>query len=245
MSKSYGYEELLMGQMTREGIELAKRIAEVFESDVMEVVKTPHVELLERMVDKLEKEKVEHAQTRGALDIVISTLDYTVGVGVRGGDSEQVVEVMKEEKECDHKGYVYREITSDPLNPTYGCYKCGKKETPRDVEKRRQEKVKKMEEGKGLINNLCKEAYITAKSKGWHDEERELGTVLCLIHGEVSEAMEAARKNDMNNFLEELADVCIRVFDLCGAYQLNLENAISKKMQFNKTRPYKHGGKKF
>jgi hypothetical protein len=34
------------------------------------------------------------------------------------------------------------------------------------------------------IPDLCKEAFETAKSKGWHDEPREMGTILCLIHGE-------------------------------------------------------------
>jgi len=42
----------------------------------------------------------------------------------------------------------------------------------------------------------------------------------------------------------ELADIVIRVFDICGYYGINLESAIREKMEFNKTRPYKHGGKK-
>jgi len=96
-----------------------------------------------------------------------------------------------------------------------------------------------------MINNLCKEAFITAKSKGWHDEPREMGTLLALIHSEVSEALEADRKGDQQNFAEELADVCIRVFDLCGSKDIDLEGAISRKMERNKTRSYKHGGKAY
>lgn len=42
----------------------------------------------------------------------------------------------------------------------------------------------------------------------------------------------------------ELADVCIRIFDFCGAYNIDLERAIKLKMAFNKTRPYRHGGKR-
>lgn len=94
------------------------------------------------------------------------------------------------------------------------------------------------------INNLCKQAYETAKSKGWHDEERETGTLLALIHSEVSEALEADRKG-LGTFAEELADICIRVFDLCGARGIDLEAAILQKMEFNKTRPHMHGGKKY
>jgi len=95
------------------------------------------------------------------------------------------------------------------------------------------------------INQLCKQAYETAKSKGWHDEERETGTLLALIHSEVSEALEADRKGDSENFKEELADVCIRIFDLCGARDIDLEAAILDKMEKNKGRSYKHGGKAY
>jgi NTP pyrophosphatase (non-canonical NTP hydrolase) len=95
------------------------------------------------------------------------------------------------------------------------------------------------------INQLCKQAFETAKSKGWHDEPRETGTLLALIHSEVSEALEADRKGDAENFVEELADVCIRIFDLCGAKEIDLEAAILKKMERNKGRSYKHGGKAY
>jgi NTP pyrophosphatase (non-canonical NTP hydrolase) len=95
------------------------------------------------------------------------------------------------------------------------------------------------------INQLIKEAHETAKSKGWWDEQKETGTLLALIHSEVSEALEADRKGDQENFEEELADVCIRIFDLCGAKGIDLEKAIASKMERNKGRSYKHGGKKY
>jgi NTP pyrophosphatase (non-canonical NTP hydrolase) len=95
------------------------------------------------------------------------------------------------------------------------------------------------------INELCNAAFETAKSKGWHDEPRETGTLLALIHSEVSEALEADRKGDTENFAEELADVCIRIFDLCGSKGIDLEAAIYKKMERNKGRSYKHGGKAY
>jgi NTP pyrophosphatase (non-canonical NTP hydrolase) len=91
------------------------------------------------------------------------------------------------------------------------------------------------------VNNLCEEAYVNAKAKGWHDNPREMGTIIALIHSELSEALEADRKGDSENFVEELADVCIRIFDLCGSLNLDLESAIVEKMEYNKTRPYKHG----
>jgi len=96
-----------------------------------------------------------------------------------------------------------------------------------------------------MINNLCKQAYETAKEKGWHDAPIETGTSLALIHSEVSEALEADRKGNQENFKEELADICIRVFNLCGSRGIDLENEILTKMEKNKDRSYKHGGKAY
>lgn len=96
-----------------------------------------------------------------------------------------------------------------------------------------------------MINKLCKQAYETAKSKGWHDEDIAVGIFLALIHSEVSEAVEADRKGDDDNFVEELADICIRTFDLCGLMGIDLESAILKKMEYNKSRPHRHGNKRY
>lgn len=95
------------------------------------------------------------------------------------------------------------------------------------------------------IKELCEEAFDTASSKGWYEDSRETGTILALIHSEVSEALEADRKGDEENFVEELADVCIRVFSLCGSRKIDLEGAILKKMEKNKERTYRHGGKAY
>lgn len=42
----------------------------------------------------------------------------------------------------------------------------------------------------------------------------------------------------------ELADIVIRVFDICEYYGIDLEKAILEKHDYNVTRPFLHGGKK-
>jgi hypothetical protein len=71
-----------------------------------------------------------------------------------------------------------------------------------------------------------------------------VGTKLCLIHSEVSEALEGARKGLMDSHLKhrkaeevELADAIIRIFDLAGARKLDLYGAVVEKMEYNLHRP--------
>lgn len=66
---------------------------------------------------------------------------------------------------------------------------------------------------------------------------------LCLIHSEVSEAMGGHRKGLQDEKLPEfpaitveLADACMRIFDLAGALDLDLGAALAAKMAHNATR---------
>lgn len=105
------------------------------------------------------------------------------------------------------------------------------------------------------ISDLQDEIYLVASKHGWWDTSRKVPEILALIHSEVSEALEEYRKNSDTDFTYvrddgkpegfkyELADIVIRVLDACEHYGINLEVAILEKMEFNKTRPYRHGGK--
>lgn len=118
------------------------------------------------------------------------------------------------------------------------------------------------------INIIIKEAHENAVSKGfWEDwnilsiiaesrfnndykaelakmaENALISKSLMLITSELAEAQEALRKNDTENFAEELADVLIRLADLAGGLGIDLDTEIRKKMDKNRSRPYKHGKK--
>lgn len=105
------------------------------------------------------------------------------------------------------------------------------------------------------IQELVQKAHDNAVKKGFWDDfidnqhsesqstkqEVYISQFLMLIVSELGEAQEALRKNNWDNFKEELADVAIRLADLCGGLEINLEEEIKKKMLKNETRPYKHG----
>lgn len=58
--------------------------------------------------------------------------------------------------------------------------------------------------------------------------------VKCLEHN-------ATRKPE--GIAVELADCIIRILDFCAAYDIDIDTIIRIKHEYNKTRPYRHGGK--
>ena len=109
-----------------------------------------------------------------------------------------------------------------------------------------------MQEVKTLdVNALVREAHENAAKHGFWDVPMEFGTAIALIHSELSEALEEVRagreavwhteSGKPEGYAIELADAVIRIADLCGHLNIDLRAAIAEKMEYNMSRPYKHG----
>lgn len=107
------------------------------------------------------------------------------------------------------------------------------------------------------ISKWVEMVHANAKAHGWYDgKKRSFGELLMLVVTEVAEVMEEYRNGKgfketyytddgkMKGIPSELADIVIRVFDICGYYKIDIESAIKEKHEYNKKRPYRHGGKK-
>lgn len=100
------------------------------------------------------------------------------------------------------------------------------------------------------IEAVIEMAHGTSVDCGWYHDpatgqpiKRNFGERIALIHSELSEALEADRKDLMDDKLPhrkgvevELADAVIRIFDLAGAEGYDLAGAIIEKNKFNRSR---------
>lgn len=120
-----------------------------------------------------------------------------------------------------------------------------------------------------MLNELSKKAYQNAVDKGFYEngKGRNIGEKLMLMVSELAEGLEADRhssycKHNMDSvnaieddeefvkhykeavkgtFEEEMADIIIRVLDMCGYKNIDIDAHVLAKMRFNSHREKYHG----
>lgn len=101
------------------------------------------------------------------------------------------------------------------------------------------------------LDALAAILHETAIEKGFWDGEigyDKIGNKLALVHSEVTEVLEAIRKNKgSEEVVEEMADVLIRLLDIYAAMRNtgdlihSFDEVLAKKININKERPKLHG----
>lgn len=117
-----------------------------------------------------------------------------------------------------------------------------------------------------FLRHMADEVEEVNRANGWYDDDRTFGDDIALLHSEVSEAMEAFRDHGYNDVTaircrdhvahngsthvckpegvgSELADVLIRLLDTASRRGVDLMAEYERKIRFNRTRGYRHGGK--
>jgi NTP pyrophosphatase (non-canonical NTP hydrolase) len=104
------------------------------------------------------------------------------------------------------------------------------------------------------LDDIAHTIHANAVEKGfWEANTEENRTIfylkqLAMIHSEVSETLEAIRKEKGEDaVVEELADIIIRVLDLWAGMSWDqyinksLKNTVAEKVEKNRSRPKMHG----
>ena len=105
------------------------------------------------------------------------------------------------------------------------------------------------------LKELQREIWELMESKGWHETDSGPLANHMLIVSEIAEATESVRHGEPDEWIDdkgkpqgeavELADAVHRILDYFATKGWDLEAVLRRKLEFNKTRPYRHGGLKY
>jgi NTP pyrophosphatase (non-canonical NTP hydrolase) len=96
---------------------------------------------------------------------------------------------------------------------------------------------------------MAHRVHKLSREQGFWDEDRHPTHPIALAMSELGEALEAYREGDgpdknitdHSGFEVQLADVLGILLDMSEGYNLDLPQALMKKMEFNRTRGHLHG----
>lgn len=104
------------------------------------------------------------------------------------------------------------------------------------------------------LGELVAQSYQQAVDKGWTVKEVPVIEQVALIHSEASEALESWREGHPQSWTDsegkpqgvasEYADILIRIGHYCRLLGIDIEYEVKRKLAYNATRPYRHGGKR-
>jgi NTP pyrophosphatase (non-canonical NTP hydrolase) len=118
------------------------------------------------------------------------------------------------------------------------------------------------------LNEMSSEIHAGNAARGFWDNERNIGELLMLVVSELSEGLEADRKNRKSDpgkyelewltgfefkakfeqtvkdtFEDEIADAMIRLLDMCHPLGIDIDFHIRMKLKYNSMRERLHGKK--
>ena len=108
------------------------------------------------------------------------------------------------------------------------------------------------------FQSLIENSHRCSREHGWWDADDayNLPTKIALMHSELSEVLEEFRKHGLDQgrmiyhkdgkpegIAVELADAIIRICDMAGGLHIPLVEALEVKLEYNESRPYRHGNK--